>query len=168
MINYSPDLIQILQMFYQKTDAMCNYLSKMNEDRLQCKKGCSACCVDNLEVMGLEAAYIKNKYPEVLNEKPNKLGQCAFLDETGACRVYEARPFICRTHGLPLQWEIEENGQKSKVLDICELNETETPLSDLADNQIFDVNMFEEILIGLQLNADLGKMDRVKLREMFE
>ncbi|MFW6313342.1 MAG: hypothetical protein ACOC2N_05605 [Spirochaetota bacterium] len=34
--------------------------------------------------------------------------RCAFLGRAGECTVYEARPLICRTHGLPLAYRVYE------------------------------------------------------------
>ncbi|MFZ2491441.1 MAG: YkgJ family cysteine cluster protein [Thermoanaerobaculia bacterium] len=41
---------------------------------------------------------------------------CPNLDESGACMMYEHRPLVCRTFGLPLR-----EGRKY-IGDICELN----------------------------------------------
>jgi Fe-S-cluster containining protein len=44
---------------------------------------------------------------------------CPNLDEAGLCMMYEHRPLVCRTFGLPLR-------EKRKYLgDVCELNFTE-------------------------------------------
>jgi Fe-S-cluster containining protein len=45
---------------------------------------------------------------------------CPNLDETGACMMYEHRPLVCRTFGLPLR-----EGRKY-LGDICELNFTDS------------------------------------------
>ncbi|MFW5788732.1 MAG: hypothetical protein ACOCW3_02220, partial [Spirochaetota bacterium] len=34
--------------------------------------------------------------------------RCAFLGRSGECTVYEGRPIICRTHGLPLGYRVYE------------------------------------------------------------
>lgn len=44
---------------------------------------------------------------------------CPNLDETGRCVMYESRPLVCRTFGLPLR------EGRQYVGDICELNFTE-------------------------------------------
>lgn len=44
---------------------------------------------------------------------------CPNLNERGECLMYENRPLVCRTFGLPLR-----NGQKY-LGDVCELNFTE-------------------------------------------
>ena len=45
---------------------------------------------------------------------------CPNLDEKGLCMMYEHRPLVCRTFGLPLR-----DGRKY-IGDICELNFTES------------------------------------------
>lgn len=45
---------------------------------------------------------------------------CPNLDEQGLCMMYEHRPLVCRTFGLPLR-----EGRKY-VGDVCELNFTES------------------------------------------
>jgi Fe-S-cluster containining protein len=44
---------------------------------------------------------------------------CPNLDEAGMCMIYDSRPLVCRTFGLPLR-----DGRKY-IGDICELNFTE-------------------------------------------
>ena len=44
---------------------------------------------------------------------------CPNLDEAGACMLYEHRPLVCRTFGLPLR------DGKSYLGDVCELNFTD-------------------------------------------
>jgi Fe-S-cluster containining protein len=49
---------------------------------------------------------------------------CPNLDDAGLCMMYESRPLVCRTFGLPLR-------EKRKYLgDVCELNFTEAPRKD--------------------------------------
>jgi Fe-S-cluster containining protein len=43
---------------------------------------------------------------------------CPNLDDTGACMIYESRPLVCRTFGLPLRNDEKYLG------DVCELNFT--------------------------------------------
>ncbi|SRR5258708_37619285 len=44
---------------------------------------------------------------------------CPNLDDSGACMIYESRPLVCRTFGLPLR------DAKRYIGDVCELNFTE-------------------------------------------
>ena len=43
---------------------------------------------------------------------------CPSLSESGECQIYESRPLVCRTFGLPLK-----NGEEY-IGDVCELNFT--------------------------------------------
>ncbi len=49
---------------------------------------------------------------------------CPNLDDSGACMIYESRPLVCRTFGLPLR------DGKRYVGDICELNFTKATDKD--------------------------------------
>jgi len=114
---------------------------------LQCGRGCSLCCYGLFEIgsgdvpviaEGLEklhpmrrkkiirraleieqlnlreaSSWEKEAYFERTQSTP-----CPNLDENGACMMYEHRPLVCRTFGLPLR-----DGRKY-IGDICELNFT--------------------------------------------
>jgi Fe-S-cluster containining protein len=43
---------------------------------------------------------------------------CPNLDDSGSCMIYESRPLVCRTFGLPLR------DGKRYIGDVCELNFT--------------------------------------------
>jgi len=49
---------------------------------------------------------------------------CPNLNERGECLMYEHRPLVCRTFGLPLR------NADDYIGDICELNFTEAPQAD--------------------------------------
>ena len=49
-----------------------------------------------------------------------KATPCPNLDETGRCMMYEHRPLVCRTFGLPLR------EGRNYIGDICDLNFTES------------------------------------------
>jgi Fe-S-cluster containining protein len=65
----------------------------MRDARLQCREGCSACCVDDRSVFEVEAAHVRLHHAELLAiGTSHAAGACAFLDERGACRIYAERP----------------------------------------------------------------------------
>ena len=96
-----------------------------NESKMECKKGCSQCCMTDISIFQLEADRItdyvqsldKNQQLELKERflKPEKTGACVFLIED-ECSIYSARPLICRTQGLPLFLSSENS------LDFCPLN----------------------------------------------
>ncbi|HEX7511103.1 MAG TPA: YkgJ family cysteine cluster protein, partial [Chitinivibrionales bacterium] len=102
------------------------------------------------------------------NNSPHPAGACAFLDEQGACRIYKARPYVCRTQGLPLHWlEQTEAGQTVAMRDICPLNETQITLEQLPDELCWHIGPFEEKLALLQYALEKNSMKRVQLRDLF-
>lgn len=69
---------------------------------------------------GFQHPYLLNHLPDELwTEMPeNDQIPCPLLGEDGACLVYEHRPMICRTHGLP---NIDDSGESFSDL-YCTLN----------------------------------------------
>jgi hypothetical protein len=137
---------------------------------LHCKKGCHDCCVDDLTVFKIEALNIQKFNKTLLKTGiPHAKGMCAFLDNKGACGIYEQRPYVCRTQGLPLHWIEElENGAMVAMRDICPINEPGISVESLPEDWCWKIGPFEEQLARLQLGLDNGvKMRRVKLRDLF-
>jgi uncharacterized protein len=80
---------------------------------LQCRAGCEACCHVELEVSPLEASFVVARLRELDTDALDALAQrldapdddrCVMLDDDGRCRVYEARPLVCRSQGLALAY----------------------------------------------------------------
>ena len=63
---------------------------------------------------------------------------CRSVMEAGECLIYEYRPLVCRTFGLPLR-----NGA-TYVGDICELNFTEAPQSE-KESAAWDLQWEDEL-----------------------
>jgi Fe-S-cluster containining protein len=100
-----PYLLSQLEYFYKLLEVTTSQLEGKHANKLQCKMGCSACCVDGITVFSIEAENIRQKELQVLNTaKPGQIGQCAFLGTNSECTIYETRPYVCRTQGLPLRW----------------------------------------------------------------
>ena len=70
-----------------------------------------------MDYVGVEFKAGNMFVPEVLRSEPHPPGACAMLDADGACRVYAARPYVCRTQGLPLRWA-ERRGMETEILEI--------------------------------------------------
>lgn len=131
---------------------------------LQCGPGCTSCCIDGLTVFEVEADRIRREYPEVLASRPHARGWCAMLDAEGRCRVYGARPYVCRTQGLPLRWL----GAQGERRDICPLNERpEEPVEDLPSEDCWTLGPVEDALRQIQGRLDGGALKRVSLRSLF-
>jgi hypothetical protein len=153
-------------------------LHVLHAARLECRQGCSSCCVDGLTVFDVEAEPIRRRHTELLATGiPHAQGACAFLDPEGACRIYAERPYVCRTQGLPLRWIEERDGHPVECRDICPLNESGEPIEHLPAGDCWTLGPFEERLARLQLaarssSAPLGRSaeaesPRIALRALF-
>lgn len=169
MSQYSPEILDALKQFYSALDSHVHSIEEKNKSRINCKKGCFSCCKDDLEVFGIEAEYIRKNQQEFLKtNSPAPIGACAFLNEEGACRIYDSRPFVCRTHGVPIAYLQEDEEGEFELRDICPLNEEGEPLEELPEEKLFQNSSWEEKIVILQLMVDKGKMDRVILRNLFD
>ncbi len=91
-----------------------------------CAKGCDTCCrhisVFAVEAVAMAHALSRYSQAEITLIRKQALsaeadGPCPLLSQ-GACLLYQARPVICRTHGLPI---ILSQKGKSRV-DFCPKN----------------------------------------------
>jgi len=88
-------------------------------DHLRCRRGCDACC-RHLTLFAVEGAALRGawrKLPPGQRDAVSRRaaaaaedGPCPLL-ENQACLLYEARPILCRTHGLPLLYRGEDGPQ---------------------------------------------------------
>ncbi len=79
---------------------------------MQCASGCSDCCHVRLSVTHAEAGPIRALLAAMPEGPRAALAagsgraadtRCAALSSGGRCQIYEARPFVCRTHGAPIR-----------------------------------------------------------------
>lgn len=121
-----------------KVDAFFARVEARHGDDMQCRSGCSDCCHVRLTVTGVEAAAITAAVTAWPVERRRALAtdpggdRCAALDEAGRCRIYEARPIVCRSHGVPIR--LRERGVP--VVRACSRNFTHTePAADCVLDQ---------------------------------
>lgn len=151
-----PDLLARLEALHAEVDAAARPLAARHAGRLHCRLGCTPCCVDGLTVFELEADRIRARAPEVLRQPPHPAGACAFLGEGGACRIYDHRPYVCRTQGLPLRWlEETDDGETVELRDVCPLNErADEPVETLPAGACWTLGPVEGRLAGLARERD--------------
>lgn len=164
-------LLNALDTLHSEVDRIALGLSQPGGATLRCGPGCHACCIDHLRVSVLEAERIRRDYPEVLASTPAPEGACAFLDADGRCRVYSARPQVCRTQGLPLQWTETTSEVDVHYRDICPLNGEVVDLASLPDQACWPIGFVEERLALLAHHGEkaglLRSDERVALRSLF-
>ncbi len=120
-------------------DIRAKELSIKHSKELKCQKGCDSCC-ENISVFPIEFHSIKNELDNKLDSIPKRKfnifkKSCIFLQD-GACHIYNSRPIICRTQGLPLMYQ-NINGEGYEVSH-CQLNFKKINISDFnIDNTLF-------------------------------
>jgi len=152
----------------EEVESRAGELARLHSSRLNCRRGCHDCCVDGLRVFEIEADHIRRNYARLLEHgEPHAAGGCAFLADDGSCRIYEHRPYVCRTQGLPLRW-IEDGpaGERTEYRDICPLNDDGPPLEQLAAEECWTIGPTESHLAALQSRHD-HVLTRTPLRDLF-
>ena len=141
-----------------KVDAFHDRVTDAHPGALTCHSGCSRCCEVHLSVLPLEFERIEAAVLLLSAEERESIAarvaagkqdaRCPLLDDAGRCRVYEARPMICRSHGLPIQVG------EPPVWDVCPLNFPDGPdLATLDPDTVMNVET---------VNFILGMMTRVR------
>jgi Fe-S-cluster containining protein len=105
-----PDSLRNYRELLRRVDELCRVAGERLAGLLTCHEGCDACC-RHLSLFAVEAAVLAEAVAALPAEQHGRLlqrarratqdGPCPLLEEH-ACLIYEARPIICRTHGLPL------------------------------------------------------------------
>jgi hypothetical protein len=167
----SDSTLSALDRLHRRIDLEASRLERRHADRLTCRSGCSACCLDGLTVRAIEADLIRREHPELLADaEPHAPGACAFLDGEGACRIYADRPSVCRSQGLPLRMFFEdENDEIVEHRDICPLNlDGGPPLEELGEEEFWLIGPVELELAELERSSTSAEPQRVALRSLFE
>ncbi len=117
----------------ERVDAFVARVGARHPDDLRCRPGCDGCCRTRLTITTVEANAIARwaatKPVEVraaiaaaaLGPDDPAAPRCAALDADGRCRIYPARPLVCRSHGIPIRLR---DGRGLPVITACELNFT--------------------------------------------
>jgi len=158
--------VPILFLYAMAEEIFCNYqklLNKVDEfssrliqeyrEHISCGYGCSDCCQQNLNLLSIEYSFLQKGFSLlpasmkkiVRNRAAQRVGDytpCVLLDH-GACVLYERRPIVCRTHGLPL---FITEGDK-EIRDCCPKNFTFYYLELLPQTDFLHLERLNTILI---------------------
>src|SRR5215467_1438567 len=160
--------------FIEHVDRLTAKLQARYSKHLVCRAGCSGCCRHHLSVFAVEAeearAAIESLPPpirvrveeqarEVINrEAQGERVACPLLVDD-RCSIYQSRPLICRTQGLPLLMESEDGEPE---VDFCPLNFTEIgAVDDLDEDHLVPLDKLNLrlALVNLQHCRDTGRGD---------
>jgi uncharacterized protein len=107
------------QEFAGEVDRLAERIGIMHQQHLECRLGCSYCCMDYSLLPVEYYAILEQLRSNTPGINPEATGDdCIFLINN-ACTIYGFRPVICRTHGLPLLYM---NDNDEWELSVCELN----------------------------------------------
>jgi hypothetical protein len=109
-----------------KVDGFFARVAERHGTDMQCHTGCSDCCRVRLTITEVEAAAIRGEVAGWTREHRAELRdhgdatRCAALDAGGRCKIYTARPLVCRSHGVPIRMQTPRS--RLPVIQGCERN----------------------------------------------
>jgi uncharacterized protein len=134
-----------------RVDELCKATSTSFESQISCHPGCDACC-RHLSIFAVEAFALKEAIStlpepeaELIRAKAAATGSdspCPLLHD-GLCLLYQARPIICRTHGLPLL--VTREGERA--VDFCPENFRE--LASIPGSAVIDLDRLNAMLTAI-------------------
>jgi len=114
----------------RRVDAHFHDATQRDPQAFSCAEGCARCCHRRFDVFEVEAAPIRaalaglerdnpalRRRLRTQADAPDHADKCALLVDD-RCSVYEQRPLICRSHGLPVAIQHADELRVSW----CELN----------------------------------------------
>jgi hypothetical protein len=167
----------------EKVDAFFGRVHGRYGDRMRCAAGCSGCCGHHLTVSRVEAESIARHLSAMpageraaLRARAAALGSadgpCPALDAGGRCGIYEARPLICRTQGLPMRVgsaSLPVLGEAdAQGLSVCPLNFEGEALSAVDADCVLNVETIDATLAVVNRRAfPDAPLERVRIGSLF-
>lgn len=160
----TDEIIAEYREFLEDVDREAARLSELYSEHMVCRKGCSDCCTD-ISLLPLEWYALRERTGA--DNPPRRDGgveRCSLLNAAEACSFYPYRPLICRTHGLPLLYLIEEYDPEGHRVDSdepewqiswCDLNFTEVDEDSM--EEIFEP---EDVLNMEEWNLRLSSLNK--------
>jgi Fe-S-cluster containining protein len=141
-----------------KIDEAAAAIAARRSAALHCAPGCAQCCIGGLSVLSVEAFAIQEHLDAhgLAAGGEGPADACVFLDDVGRCKIYAARPVVCRTQGLPIRMKRGEEPQADQ----------QQKLQILPDVEVCDLNFVDakpgpdDVLDGETLSALLGVVEQ--------
>lgn len=139
----SSGLLANYRQLRAKVESLCQRIEQEQTDHIVCRRGCDSCC-RHLQLFPVEAAALRLALLESPSDRQRVMlaraaeanaEVCPLLTD-GVCLLYDARPIICRTHGLPLLVE--------GAVDYCPLNFV--GVGQLPASAVIDLERLNELL----------------------
>ncbi len=157
-----------------KVDDLCRTIQQSLGAAITCHAGCSSCCLP-ISVFPVEAAAMIEAAGRLAADDLRRLkehlaawsgGEVCPLLSNGRCLLYEARPIICRTHGLPVLFT---EGDERRT-DVCPLNCR--GMEQLPGEVVLDLERLNTLLVSVNVlylrEFGLKLPERIRLEELAE
>ncbi len=142
-----------------KVDQMFATTKSRHAESFRCGAGCYGCCKAGLSIANVEAVRIRAwllEHPAVMERLKTRQGllndaqYCQFLSRVGHCMIYDVRPLICRSHGMPIAWV--QADQESR--DCCPLNFQNRDLAALESSDVLSLDKVNTLLSLIDRHFD--------------
>ena len=152
-----------------RVDAFVARVAARHPADLRCAAGCDGCCRTRLTIAAVEADAIEGWAATLPADARAVIAaaaafevdpadvRCAALDDTGRCRIYEARPLVCRSHGIPIRLR---GPRGLPVITACELNFTAAGPGAADPDCVLDQELVSTTLGLIDRAADEGRAAR--------
>ena len=144
-------LLENYKLLTARVDALCSAITAALGKQITCSAGCSSCCTA-ITVFPVEAAAMREALENLPDRKAEEIRRhisehaederCPLLFHHH-CLLYEARPVICRTHGLPIIY----NADGLRQSDCCPLNLTET--KSVSGSNTVNIDKLNTLLVAV-------------------
>lgn len=145
------DFLENYRQLTARVDALCNSITAALGGQITCSAGCSSCCT-SIKVFPVEASALRVALKSLPDRQAEEIirhvsehaeGERCPLLLHHRCLLYESRPIICRTHGLPIIYTID--GQHYS--DCCPHNLTE--VESLSGSSVIDLDKLNTLLVAV-------------------
>ena len=144
-------LLENYTLLTTRIDALCDAIAASLGEQITCSAGCSSCCTA-ITVFPVEAAAMRHALAARTEQNAEEIRRhitqhaederCPLLYHHH-CLLYEARPIICRTHGLPIIYTADDQ-RKS---DCCPHNLTD--FESLPGTSVVDLDKLNHLLVAV-------------------
>ena len=128
-----------------RLDSFAGQLAARHGKHIVCAPGCAGCCRQILELLPVEFYYLQAAVRKLSLPKPAPAAEACPLLDDGLCLLYEYRPVICRTHGMPLLMEAAGR----QWVDCCPENFTSARLRDLSGDSLLHLERVNLLLVSI-------------------
>jgi Fe-S-cluster containining protein len=146
-----PGILDNYAQLISRIDALCSAIAAPLGDQITCSAGCSSCCT-SITVFPVEAAAMRERLKKLPALRADEIlrhvtehaaGERCPLLSHNHCLLYETRPIICRTHGLPIIYTAD--GHRNS--DCCPHNLTAT--ESLSGANVIDLDKLNTLLVAV-------------------